>query len=252
MKRNARIIEFLTNNAPIDHWIRAKLKYFLTFTQNILSSKFPLCCFSQNFINRFNKNFTSTSDFLFFFFFFYSKIPRFKKPCPQIETIIAFGNDKQLLIPLRFYPSRHHVPHTHTHAQTCIHARTSLFHRIVPFGEGPRPGDPCPFFHLTPLFSPLAIHSPAAFLRASSFCNELPPLASSSSSSSRLPRLDVITYDHLRPQKRDGSIHAYTFGSIHLLPSMKRDQEAVTKADTTSSSRLIDHRGDDENRTLYI
>lgn len=73
MKRNARIIEFLTNNAPIDHWIRAKLKYFLTFTQNILSSKFPLCCFSQNFINRFNKNFTSTSDFLFFFFSFILK-----------------------------------------------------------------------------------------------------------------------------------------------------------------------------------
>lgn len=66
--------------------------------------------------------------------------------------------------------------HIHIHIHRHIHARTSLFHRIVPFGEGPRPGDPCPFFHLTPLFSPLAIHSPAAFLRASSFCNELPPL----------------------------------------------------------------------------
>lgn len=62
--------------------------------------------------------------------------------------------------------------HTHTHAR----AHTSLFHRIVPFGEGPRPGDPCPFFHLAPLFPPLACTLPG---RISSSFLFLQPASSS-------------------------------------------------------------------------
>lgn len=136
---------------------------------------------------------------------------------------MAFGNDKQLR-------SFHYVPihpdtlHAHTHAR----ARTLLY-SIESFllAKGRAPEIRARSFISLLFFPPSPVHSPAAFLRASSFCNQLPPLASSSSSSCRLPQVDVITYDHSRPSKRDGNmVHAYTFGSIHLGPhpsSVERD-----------------------------
>lgn len=97
-----------------------------------------------------------------------------------------------------------------------IHA--SLFVWLFVFGVEPRPDVLRSLFQLDPLLFSTATIS-AAFLRASSFCPD-PPLAASASSSSsswRLPRVDVITYGHSRHGQRSGDTLYCSTTLIHPL-----------------------------------